>query len=90
MGVFDSQRLSIVPELALTLGWDFTPQLRGTVGYDLLYWTGVARPGDQIDLNLDPRQFPPPSTTTATRPQFVLHTSDYWAQGLNLGLDWRF
>ncbi len=90
MGVFDSQRLSIVPELALTLGWDFTPQLRGTIGYDLLYWPGVARPGDQIDLNLDPRQFPPPTVTTATRPQFVLHTSDYWAQGLNLGLDFRF
>ncbi len=90
MGVFDSQRLSIVPELALTLGWDFTPQLRGTVGYDLLYWPGVARPGDQIDLNLDPRQFPPPTVSTATRPQFVLHTSDYWAQGFNLGLDLRF
>jgi hypothetical protein len=90
MGVFESQRLSIVPELALTLGWDFTPQLRGTVGYDLVYWTGVARPGDQIDLNLDPRQFPPTTSPSATRPQFVLHTSDYWAQGFNLGLDWRF
>jgi hypothetical protein len=90
MGVFDSQRFSIVPELSLTLGWDFTPQLRGTIGYDLLYWTGVARPGDQIDLNLDPGQFPPGTSSTSTRPQFVLHTSDYWAQGLNLGLDWRF
>jgi hypothetical protein len=90
MGVFDSQRLSIAPELACTLGWDFTPQLRGTIGYDLLYWTGVARPGDQIDLNIDPRQFPPATSSTATRPQFLLHTSDYWAQGLNLGLDWRF
>ena len=90
MGAFDSQRLSIVPELALTFAWDFTPQLRGTIGYDLLYWPGVARPGDQIDLNLDPRQFPPPTGFTATRPQFVLHTSDYWAQGLNLGLDFRF
>jgi hypothetical protein len=90
MGVFESQRLSVVPELGVTLGWDFTPQLRGTVGYDLLYWTGVARPGDQIDLNLDPGQFPPSSSSTSTRPQFVLHTTDYWAQGLNLGLDFRF
>jgi hypothetical protein len=90
MGVFDSQRFSVVPELGLTLGWDFTPQIRGTIGYDLLYWTGVARPGDQIDLNIDPNQFPPATSTSSTRPQFVLHTTDYWAQGLNLGLDLRF
>ena len=90
MGVYDRYRLSVVPEMGLTLGWDFTPQLRGTLGYDFLYWTGVARPGDQIDANLDSRQFPPAATANATRPQFVLHTSDYSAQGANLGLDWRF
>jgi hypothetical protein len=89
-GVFNSQRLSVVSELGLTLGWDFTPQLRGTIGYDLLYWTGVARPGDQIDQNINTGQFPPPTTSGATRPEFVLHTSDYWAQGVNLGLDLRF
>ena len=89
-GVFDSQRLSLVSELELTLGWNFTPQLRGTVGYDLLHWPGVARPGDQIDPNLDPRQFPPSVSSTAARPEFVLHTRDYWAQGVNLGLDLRF
>ncbi len=89
-GLFDSQRLSLVPELGLTLGWDFTPHLRGTIGYDLLYWTGVARPGDQIDQNINTGQFPPPVTSGATRPEFVLHTSDYWAQGVNLGLDLRF
>ena len=59
MGVYDSQRLSIVPEVGLTWGWNFTSQLRGTIGYDMVYWTGVARPGDQIDLNVDPRQLPP-------------------------------
>jgi len=90
MGRFGSQRFSVVPELELKLGWNFTPQLRGTIGYDLFYWTGVARPGDQIDLTIDPGQFPPPTTASSTRPQFVLHTSDYWAQGLNLGFDLRF
>jgi hypothetical protein len=45
----------------------------------------VARPGDQIDLDVDPVQFPPP-TGTGARPQFLLRTSDYWAQGINLGL----
>ena len=90
MGVHDSRHFSVVPELGVTLGFDISPQLRATIGYDLLYWTNVVRPGDQIDLNLDPRQFPPPAITNATRPEFILHTSDYWAQGVNLGLDFRF
>jgi len=24
------------------------------------------------------------------KPEFVLHTSDFWAQGVNLGPDYRF
>ena len=85
-----SNQFSVVPDLGVTLGFDFSPQLRGTIGYEVVYWNSVARPGDQIDTNIDPRQFPPPAITNAARPEFNLHTSDYWAQGLNLGLDLRF
>ena len=69
--MYDSNQFSVVPELGLTLGYDFSPQLRATIGYDLVYWNTVARPGDQIDLNIDPRQFPPPAITGATRPEFT-------------------
>ena len=90
IGIHDSDQFSMSPDMNLTLGYDLSPQVRATVGYSLVYWNSVVRPGDQIDLNLDPRQFPPPVTTTATRPEFILHTSDYWAQGVTLGLDLRF
>src|SRR5208283_5922230 len=90
MGIHDSSQFSVVPELGITVGFDLSPQLRATLGYDVVYWDAVARPGYQIDQNIDPRQFPPPAITNATRPAFILHTSDYWAQGLNLGLDLRF
>ena len=90
MGTHDSQQFSTLPEVGFTLGYDLTPRLKATVGYTLLYWSDVARPGDQIDLNVDSRQFPPPQTGTFTKPEFVLHTSDFWAQGVNLGLDYRF
>ncbi len=79
-----------MPEIGLTLGYDLTPRLKATVGYTLLYWSDVARPGDQIDLNVDPAQLAGPHQTTGAKPAFVLHTSDFWAQGLNLGLDYRF
>ena len=90
MGTHESQQFSMMPEIGCTLGYDLTSRLKATVGYSLLYWSNVARPGDQIDLNLDPGQFPPPTTTTGVKPQFDLHTSDFWAQGVNLGLDFRF
>ena len=89
MGPHNSSQFSMVPEIGLTLGYDLTSRLKATAGYTLLYWPNVARPGDQIDLNLDPAQFPPP-TATGTKPEFALHTSDFWAQGVNLGLDYRF
>jgi len=90
IGTYNSQQFAVMPEIGFTLGYDLTPRLRATAGYTLLYWSNVARPGDQIDLNLDPGQFPPTTTTTGVKPEFVLHTSDFWAQGLNLGLDYRF
>ncbi len=83
---------SMIPELGVNVGWDLTCRLRATLGYSLLFWTQVARPGDQIDRNLDPSQFPPPPNEgeplLAPAPRFV--RSDYWAQGLSFGLDYRF
>jgi hypothetical protein len=87
---FAGNQLSVVPDVGITLGFDLSPQVRATIGYEAVYWNNVARPGDQIDLNLDPRQFPPPAITAATRPEFIMRTSDFWTQGLNLGLDLRF
>ena len=90
IGMHYSHQFSVVPELGVNLGFDFSPQLRAIIGYDLVYWNNVARPGDQIDLNIDPRQIPPATSSSAARPEFILRTSDYWAQGVNLGLDLRF
>ncbi len=77
-GVYQRNQFSVVPELGLNLGYDLRPHLRVVAGYTLIYWSGVARTGDQIDLNLVPPQFPPPQTTTNLFPQFHFATSDYW------------
>jgi Putative beta barrel porin-7 (BBP7) len=37
-----------VPEVSLDMGYRFTSFFRASVGYDLLYWSSVARPGDQV------------------------------------------
>ena len=90
IGNYERNTFSAIPELGITLGYDLTCNLKATVGYTLLYWSQVARPGDQIDTNLNPSQFPPGQLTGVPSPQFKFVTTDFWAQGLNVGLDYRF
>jgi hypothetical protein len=76
---------SIVPEVGVTVGYQFTERLRGYVGYNFLSWSGVTRPGNQIDLAVSP-----PNGQTPTRPIFLVHESTFWAQGMTFGLEYRF
>jgi hypothetical protein len=41
----DRLRCSVIPELAITLGYNVTPSIRGYVGYNYFYMTQLARPG---------------------------------------------
>jgi hypothetical protein len=91
IGTFTATDFSIVPQIDLNLGYQFTPLIRGWVGYSFIYWTNVARAGDQIDLNVDGRQIPTRAGPgTGTAPAFVLHNSDFWAMGISLGVSFRY
>ncbi|HZZ26406.1 MAG TPA: BBP7 family outer membrane beta-barrel protein [Pirellulales bacterium] len=92
IGQFERNSFTMVPEIGATLAYDFSCHLRFTAGYTLLFWSGVARPGDQIDTNLNSALFPVPTppTTISPPPEFRFITADYWAQGLNLGAEYRF
>lgn len=81
---------TVIPELGITLGYQLTGGLRATVGYTLLYWSQVARPGDQIDLDVNLSQIQPGGLAGPARPEFIWTSTDVWAQGLSLGLDYRF
>jgi hypothetical protein len=39
---------TVVPELGYNLGYQFTPYMRGAIGYTFVYWSSVVRPGDQV------------------------------------------
>jgi hypothetical protein len=92
IGTFRRGTLSVVPELGINLGYQFTPRIKAYAGYSVLYWTRVLRPGDQIDLNLDQALIPnfnpnPLMPTGLHRPAIPFRESDYWAQGFNFGLE---
>jgi hypothetical protein len=77
----------------VTLSVFITPQLRAFVGYDLLYWTQVDRPGSQVDTNINLSQSAILGTGALTGPAYpapVLNRTDFWAQGVNVGLEFRY
>jgi hypothetical protein len=98
IGRFSRDRWSVVHEVGVNLEYQFTPGLRAFVGYTFLYWSKVVRPGEQVDLRVDqaliPNFTPPPlrplAPTGLRLPAVLFRESDFWAQGLNFGLEYRY
>ena len=93
IGSYSQNQFSVIPELGATLGYQLTPRLRATLGYTFIYWASVARAGDQVDLNVNSSMLPnaPGPVTGDTRhPLFAFQQTDFWAQGISAGIDYRF
>ena len=80
----------MIPQLGVELGYQVNCHWRAYVGYNVLFWGCVSRAADQIDLNLDPRNFPPSQEGGLPFPAFPGRTSCFWAQGVNMGTEFRF
>jgi Putative beta barrel porin-7 (BBP7) len=85
---------TVLPEIGLTLGYQLTDHCRLSLGYNFLYWSDVARPGNQIDFTTNSSKFPRTNqaapTGDLTRPAFNFSGSEFWAQGLTAGLEFRW
>jgi hypothetical protein len=84
-----------IPELGVKVGYRITPGITLFAGYDLLEWSSVARAGDQIDRVLNLTQNPVLGGTGGTlvgaaRPTTLFNRSDFFAQGLTLGVEWKY
>jgi hypothetical protein len=91
-GHFTRDHFAVVPEVGVKLGYQVTSNLRAFVGYNFLYWTQVVRPGGQIDTAINPSLLPPvmPPVAGAFRPEPRMTATEVWAQGISLGLEFRF
>lgn len=84
IGNYSQDQFAAVTEAGLSLGYYVTPRTQLTVGYNLMYWSSVVRPGEQIDTVVDDLNVPP------TSPTFNFHTTSFWVQSLTLGLNCEF
>jgi len=80
----------VLPELGVTFEYRFTRRLSATFGYTVVYWSRVARPANQVDLHINPSQFPPGQLTGPASPQFQSVITDFWLQGITTGLKYQF
>ena len=93
IGSYSRDQFSVVPEIGINVGRQVTDHLRVFAGYTLLYWSGVVRPGDQIDFGVNPTQLPTstgPGTLVGEAPaglRFPQH--GFLGARINLGLELR-
>jgi hypothetical protein len=91
-GIVKNTRFAVIPELGLNLGWRLTEFLTLRAGYGALYWSSVVVPGEQVNPRFSRRTLPlfggDPSKAPA--PTGEGKETDFWAHGLNVGLDIEF
>jgi hypothetical protein len=80
VGRYSTSHFAWAPEIQLNVGYQLSPCVRLQIGYDFLYLSSVARPGNQIDNTYD----------GITHPLVPMTSSSYWAQGLTFSMQVNF
>ncbi|MCA9266448.1 MAG: BBP7 family outer membrane beta-barrel protein [Planctomycetales bacterium] len=88
-GNFEDDQFSTITEIGLKVRRQYCG-FTATFGYSFLYWSDIARAVDQIDRGINVTQVPPGTLDGDPRPAFEFQKTDFWAQGLNFGLEYLF
>jgi len=89
-GTFDRTVVNGVYEVNLNAGCCIYGETRLFVGYTLLMWDSPIRSGDQVDTVVNPTQFSGGSLVGPARPGVPFREDFFWAQGVNVGLEFRW
>ncbi len=92
IGRHERTTFAVLPELNLRAGLQLTEYCRVYVAYNAMYLSNVVRAGDQIDRTVNPN-FVAPRTLPVVGPQlpaFDFRATNFWMQGVSLGLELRF
>lgn len=90
IGTYTRDVVSFVPQFGADFYYNINPCWKFTVGYNFLFWSNVARPGEQIETAINPTQFNGGALAGSPRPSFQFNDGYLWAHGLSLGLECRF
>lgn len=82
MGVHTNDEFTVVPEFNVRYTQHLSESVDLAIGYTYIYWSHVAQPGDQVNLNVD--------LSGGTQPLLNMVSDDYWMQSLDFGITWWF
>lgn len=77
---FRGDDFAVLPVVQLRAGYAVTNCLRATVGYEMLYWSSVIRPGRELEGLLN----------TEDPSSFNLRRTDLFVHGVSFGLEMRW
>jgi hypothetical protein len=92
IGTHEATDATVLPEFGVNLIWQARPHIRLRAGYSLLLLSEIARPGDQVDITLNPNLFPTAaqSPTGPGRPIFFPERRNFSVQSLSFGVEFTF
>lgn len=93
MGRTAANQFGVIPTVELKINYAVAPWCKLFIGYDFLYWNQVIRPGSNVDHNINLSQSQVLGTGTlagAASPAPMFNRTDFWAQGLTLGVEFHY
>ena len=90
IGRYSESEFAVMSELEVALRYELTCDLWFRLGYNFLGWNRVSRLADQLDVSVNPSQMLSGALIGASRPAFTSASTSFWAQGLNVGLEYQF
>lgn len=92
MGNSTESEFTALFDVGLDVGVQVHEQLDFHIGYTFFFWPSVNRAGDQIDTFVNPNLLPPPLVGAGgpARPMRRSQSTNFWAQGINFGFEYRY
>jgi hypothetical protein len=89
-------KLAAVPELGVKVAVPINAHVTLGMGLTTLYWSRIARPGDQVDQTVDSRQIPSfpgaaaPGAAGVGHPGVPFNQSDLWLMGATFSVEFKW
>lgn len=96
IGFYENDKFACIPEVNLNISYQICNCSHIHIGYTYMYVSRIFWAENQIDRHINPSQSPaitraaPTGLTGIHRPKALLKSSDFWAQGFNIGFDYHF
>ena len=85
-GRYERDVTAVIPEAQFTFTFLWRENVSLNLGYAFSYWSDVVTATDSIDRNVNSSQFQDNPLFGSGDPQFTLRDTDFWVQGMTIGI----